>query len=266
MSWYVGKLATGTRVPFSHNRVPTKQSHGRTYKFVEGPFKTRDGAHHFASVWNKGGQITQDMAEEYVAMHHETHNSRVMRMRARSGRYGNYGEPGTEKAPLSTIRILFRAPDHLSLYGVPYDMRPGQSPGDLWRAVRDWQPLPLGRLGGARRPNLDDWIWLGQPGWWGSLTPERQAEIKAFLDKHREEIPQGPYEWSRIHDFGDVRGITPKRPYSTADGRTFETLEKAIGYAGHKTTREFIYRRSGPRTSEPYYVLEPDGSQHYVVS
>jgi hypothetical protein len=148
MSWYVGKLATGTRVPFAHNRAPTEKSHGRVYKIVEGPFKTREGAYYFAVIWNRGGQITQDMAERHVARKNGTPT-------ARSERYG------------------------------------------------------------------------------------------------------------------DVRGVTPKRPYSTADGRTFESLEKAIGHVGKSRstrTTAYIFRRNGRGTSEPYYVLEPDGSQRYVVT
>ena len=34
----------------------------------------------------------------------------------------------------SSIKILFRSPDTLTLWGIPYEMRPGQSPGDLWRS------------------------------------------------------------------------------------------------------------------------------------
>jgi hypothetical protein len=96
-------------------------------------------------------------------------------------------KPGKQVAdgplPLNTIKILFRAPDTLALYGVPYEMRPGQQPGDLWRAGRK-----------------EGWIWLGSPGWWGHLSHENQAAIKAFLAKHSDIIPNNPYEWDRIEE------------------------------------------------------------------
>ena len=40
---------------------------------------------------------------------------------------------------LESIKVLFRAPDSLTLYGISYDMREGQAPGDLWRAFHEYQ-------------------------------------------------------------------------------------------------------------------------------
>lgn len=98
---------------------------------------------------------------------------------------------------LSTIKILWRQSDTMALYGVPYAMRPGQSPSDLTRGI----PFPAhghygapGRCAGPR----DDWMWLGSPGWWGSLNDDEQGEVRAFLEKHKEMVPSGPGEWSEI--------------------------------------------------------------------
>jgi len=65
---------------------------------------------------------------------------------------------------LDTIRVLYRRDDSLELFGVPYKMRPGQGPKDIFRAG-----------------NAKGWVWLGGPGWWGSMTKGEQALVKAFL-------------------------------------------------------------------------------------
>jgi hypothetical protein len=96
--------------------------------------------------------------------------------------------------PLQNIKILFRAPDTLALYGVPYEMRPGQQPGDLWRAG-----------------NTKGWIWLGSPGWWGNMSPDDQAEVQAFLSKHHDAIPGNPYEWDRLNVTLNERIVMAKR-------------------------------------------------------
>jgi hypothetical protein len=82
-------------------------------------------------------------------------------------------------------------------------MRPGQQPGDLWRAKRDFMSPPPGVLG-SKPIDLSDWIWLGQPGWWGSMSVSQQAEVQAFLDRIRE--PEGPYEWVRLPLCLEVEG------------------------------------------------------------
>lgn len=90
--------------------------------------------------------------------------------------------------PLSTIRVLWRQPNgSMSLWGIPYPMRPGQAPRDLYERFDG--PAP-------------DWIWLGSPGWWGAMTRERIEEVKAFLAPLREQglIPTGPGEWADIKE------------------------------------------------------------------
>lgn len=98
---------------------------------------------------------------------------------------------------LKTIKVLFRMPDSLALIGIPYDMKPGQQPRDLWKAFRDYIPLRPGHYG-SKQIDLSDWIWLGTPGWFYDYTREEIAEIKAFIEKHRDDVPGNPYEWSRI--------------------------------------------------------------------
>jgi hypothetical protein len=120
-----------------------------------------------------------------------------------------FGDQASEvELPLSSIRVLFRAPDALTLWGIPYEMRPGQSPRDLWRAYHEWTPPRPGWYG-SNRPNLG-WIYLGEPGWYGSTSPARVAEIKAFLTTHKEDIPDNPYEWSTLS--------SPKRPERASHG------------------------------------------------
>jgi hypothetical protein len=94
---------------------------------------------------------------------------------------------------LSPIRVLWRQPDTLALWGVPYDMRPGQQPGDLWRARQAYRPPRYGVLA-SPRISLSDWVYLGSPGWWGSMPREDQASVKEWLTGR--DAPGGPGEWS----------------------------------------------------------------------
>lgn len=66
---------------------------------------------------------------------------------------------------LESIKILWRQHDGpMSLWGIPYDLRPDQSPKDLFEAE-----------------NTSGWVWLGTPGWWGHLTKPEIEEIEKFL-------------------------------------------------------------------------------------
>lgn len=105
------------------------------------------------------------------------------------------------ETPLSSIKVLFMAPDTLTLWGIPYEMRPGQQPGDLFRAHRDYVPPKPGHYG-SKRIDLSDWVYLGEPGWFGSMSAERRAEVEAFLASiPKDAKPHGPYEWTRLADF-----------------------------------------------------------------
>ena len=79
-----------------------------------------------------------------------------------------------------TIRVLYRDAN-LSLWGVPYNLRPGQSP----RHIQD--------AGNAR-----DWIWLGSPGWFGGMTIAEMDEVRAYLAKLGPLVPGNAYEHSTL--------------------------------------------------------------------
>ena len=95
---------------------------------------------------------------------------------------------------LRIIRTLFRAPESLALYGIPYLMRDmpngrPQSPRDLYcRRLGDGSMEIVGPK--------SDWIWLGTPGWFGHYNEKQIGEIKAFLKIHHDSVPSNPYEWS----------------------------------------------------------------------
>lgn len=106
----------------------------------------------------------------------------------------------SERKPLdlSKIRVLFRAPDTLDLWGVPYDMRPGQSPRDLWQAPRPVRDAERARCGYKERRDgpREDWIYLGTPG--GHDRVEETEPVKSFLARHAADIPHNPYEWTTL--------------------------------------------------------------------
>jgi hypothetical protein len=101
-------------------------------------------------------------------------------------------------AKLASIKILFRRDESLTLYGIPYNMRPGQQPGDLWRAWRDYVPPQPGHYG-SKNIDLSDWIYLGEPGWFDITDREEIDAIKAWLAIHVNDVPDGPFEWTTIN-------------------------------------------------------------------
>lgn len=86
---------------------------------------------------------------------------------------------------LRSIKILFRAPDTMTLWGIPYRMRDdvGQEPRHLFKAG-----------------NTKNWVYLGGPGWYGSMSRSDQRRVKAFLRplERKGLVPDGPYEWTEI--------------------------------------------------------------------
>jgi hypothetical protein len=94
---------------------------------------------------------------------------------------------------LDSIKVLFRAPDTMGLYGIPYRMREGQQPGDLWRAHIVHSDVYID--GNMPRVGLADWLWLGSPGWWGSMKKADQKQVAAWLQELGPLVPGGPYEW-----------------------------------------------------------------------
>lgn len=121
----------------------------------------------------------------------------------------------TAKA-LDSIQVLWRQPDTMALYGIPYEMRPGQSPHNIQEKFRG------------------DWIWLGSPGWWGSLSRPEQERVRAFLAK-QPDLPEWPNEWIRV-------SATMKRSHATRRKYPY------VAYWVHS-------RGLGGRQSEPVYVL-----------
>ena len=96
------------------------------------------------------------------------------------------------KAQLDSIRVLWRGPaPRLVLWGIPYAMRPGQSPYDLWKAYHEEKDR-LSRSGWYGREqtlNLNDWV---------PLEPSYREDIQAFLRKHAADVPQNHPEWSEL--------------------------------------------------------------------
>ena len=98
---------------------------------------------------------------------------------------------------LSSIRILYRQPDVLSLWGIPYNMRPGQTPRSILFPVfnREFLRYDMRPLGVP-----SDWIWLGSCGWFGHYDEDEIKKVKDFLALHWNNIPDGPHEWCRLTD------------------------------------------------------------------
>jgi hypothetical protein len=113
-------------------------------------------------------------------------------------------DDGTEVMNLASIRVLWRQPDVMALWGIPYPMRPKQSPMNLWESTKvpDTAKHAAGHYGHflATPGPREGWIWLGSPGWWGHLTPAQQAAIATYLEplQARDLIPVGPNEWIEL--------------------------------------------------------------------
>jgi len=141
----------------------------------------------------------------------------------------------TDARDLDRVEIFFRAPYNLYLFGIPYRMREGQQPGDLWRAEDEWEerhgaPKPWGY--GSPKPDiLKGWLLIPEPGTgtFDKLASEDQRRVRAFLARHRVAVPQNPSEWSELsHD-------SVERVRATAALRTgfcgFETWTDVLTYA-----------------------------------
>lgn len=166
---------------------------------------------------------------------------------------------------LATIRVLWRRADTMELWGIPYDMRPGQSPRDLYmgRRIPDTLAQARGYHGATiKEPGVrEDWIYLGAPGWWGHLTAEEQRTVEAFLAPLRALglVPGGPYEWAPIQNplsrlrcasmkvSGEGSGsIECSEPISRIDRK---------GYLRHSVPRPSCGRDLAPRTRRDHRPL-----------
>lgn len=83
---------------------------------------------------------------------------------------------------LRAVKVLY-LDQHLTLWGLPYELRPGQSPRDIERAPRPHTCTGrcYGCGGGEPRGIPDDWIYLGNCGSWGHLEIEQVELAKAWL-------------------------------------------------------------------------------------
>ena len=83
---------------------------------------------------------------------------------------------------LASVRVLYRD-RNLQLWGIPYEMRPGQAPRHLQDAG-----------------NTTGWIWLGSPGWYGHMSKDEQEIVRDYLARSeiRPAIPLWWFEWSDL--------------------------------------------------------------------
>ena len=116
---------------------------------------------------------------------------------------------------LARVRVLYREPDTLALWGIPYEMRRevGQTPRHIvqgyeerlerWRRhlgrYAPWTPAPSDPRG--------EWLWLGQPGWWGTVSAEDRLVIEPWLARlrARDLIPGGACEFVQLTE-ADLAG------------------------------------------------------------
>ncbi len=114
---------------------------------------------------------------------------------------------------LEGVRILFRSPDAGGLWGVPYLMREGQAPYDLWKARKDF----LNNLSFAaydyrrsldedvqKRLALEDWVLIPEFEW-DYRSEEDKRDALAFLEKWKGSIPKGPREWVVLEEIDGGR-------------------------------------------------------------
>ena len=102
---------------------------------------------------------------------------------------------------LAEVKILFRESDTLVLWGIPYEMRSGQQPADILRGYeKRYRPCGIPSTARLQHPK-NYWLWLGSPGWWGGMTKDEQALVRAFLAKYADAVPNGPNEWARLAKF-----------------------------------------------------------------
>lgn len=94
-----------------------------------------------------------------------------------------------------SIKILWRHPYNGYLYGIPYELRPGQTPNDLFKAKWPGKPMSPGDResvwsGGKDSDTVpNDWI----------LVREYEAGSEWWKDKkQRDLVPGQPYEWQRL--------------------------------------------------------------------
>ena len=88
------------------------------------------------------------------------------------------------------VHALYRQNISLSLFGILYELRPGQSPRDILQGCSNR---------GEAFP--EDWVWLGSPGWWADMPKERKEAVQAFMREHPDAAPENPGEFCELKDF-----------------------------------------------------------------
>lgn len=104
------------------------------------------------------------------------------------------------------IRTVFRDASSGSLWGIPYTMNHeiGQTPKHIWDGRTMPDPMhPPPTYIGYTIPDpgpAPDWVWLGTPGWFGSMNREEIELVKAFQERLRAEdlMSQWPGEWQEV--------------------------------------------------------------------
>ena len=152
-----------------------------------------------------------------------------------------------------SIKYLWRQPDTLSLWGIPHELRPGQSPKDLFlaewpcRHEHDWLPVDYRKCAPRKRSGEapPDWIWLGAPGWYGSMSRGQVDEVKAFLKRlNPQSIPSGPHEWAPV-----------------------ERTESGGRAEANPIKRYYVATLLNPVDKKPYALSwDPRGRRLYVVT
>jgi len=116
----------------------------------------------------------------------------LARWNLRNVHHGSNSMRSISNAQLDTIVYIYRAPN-LELWGIPYELREGQSPTDLWNSQ-----YPKVKLAGQEIPRLPgprkDWIplSLGQ-----DYTPNTYQRVCAWLDR-QVFLPGNPREYVRV--------------------------------------------------------------------
>lgn len=163
--------------------------------------------------------------------------------------------------PLDTIRILFRAPDTLGLYGIPYGMRKdiGQEPRHLWQAAqRRADDMYKLRPGNPVGPNpTADWIHIAED------EPDNRAWLSTLDD-----VPQNPYEWCECKPATDEVLNTNLRHDKLAriEHQPGDIVRVLYGYRGNgryaPDGTEGLYIIKGRLGNSPDYKLIRWGGSH----
>lgn len=90
----------------------------------------------------------------------------------------NLPSPAPGKRDFSEIKVLWRKPETMELFGIPYALKPQQSPKDL-------------------APRLEtSWIRLGYEGKW--VSPEAENFVQSLGNA----VPENPNEYTDLATWG----------------------------------------------------------------